>query len=166
MIEYAISFKQPWAYLTAAGLKPIDNRTRRSNFRGKFYIHASKGVDDLAVTAWWLGVEGRRNSYKIWVDWSKYEFPGVNALTKGAIIGEAEVTDTFDIIDYELRYHGRTSEWFVGPYGLLIENAKLYDTPIPYSGMVSVPFKVSIPIVELNKAFCERKGESHDRETS
>ena len=38
----AITIKQPWASLIAAGLKDIENRTWKTNFRGRVLIHAAK----------------------------------------------------------------------------------------------------------------------------
>lgn len=37
----AISIKQPWASLIAHGIKDIENRTWKTNFRGRIYIHSS-----------------------------------------------------------------------------------------------------------------------------
>jgi hypothetical protein len=37
----ALSIKQPWASLIAHGIKDIENRTWRTKFRGRIYIHAS-----------------------------------------------------------------------------------------------------------------------------
>ena len=36
----ALSIKQPWASLIAHGIKDIENRTWKTNFRGRIYIHA------------------------------------------------------------------------------------------------------------------------------
>ncbi|MEE6129147.1 ASCH domain-containing protein [Chryseobacterium arthrosphaerae] len=36
----ALSIKQPFASLIAHGIKPIENRTWKTNFRGRIYIHA------------------------------------------------------------------------------------------------------------------------------
>ena len=36
----AISIKQPWASLIAYGIKDIENRTWRTNYRGRVLIHA------------------------------------------------------------------------------------------------------------------------------
>ena len=40
-VKKAISIKQPWASLIAHGIKNIENRTWKTNFRGRIYIHAS-----------------------------------------------------------------------------------------------------------------------------
>lgn len=37
----ALSIKQPWASLIAHGIKDVENRSWRTNFRGRIYIHAS-----------------------------------------------------------------------------------------------------------------------------
>ena len=36
-----LSVKEPWAELIASGQKTIEIRSRRTNYRGKLYIHAS-----------------------------------------------------------------------------------------------------------------------------
>ena len=45
----AFSIKQPWANLIIHGLKDVENRTWRTNFRGRILIHASakriSGID-------------------------------------------------------------------------------------------------------------------------
>lgn len=37
----ALSIKQPWASLIAQGIKDIENRTWKTSYRGRIYIHAS-----------------------------------------------------------------------------------------------------------------------------
>lgn len=39
-----LSIKQPWASLIAHGVKDIENRTWKTNFRGRIYIHASGSI--------------------------------------------------------------------------------------------------------------------------
>ena len=39
-MKKALSVKQPWASLIAHGIKPIENRNWKTNFRGRIYIHA------------------------------------------------------------------------------------------------------------------------------
>jgi hypothetical protein len=45
----ACSIKQPWANLIAHGIKDIENRTWRTNFRGKILIHAPKKDDSQSI---------------------------------------------------------------------------------------------------------------------
>lgn len=41
----ALSIRQPWAWLIVNGYKDIENRTWRTDYRGKLLIHASKTFD-------------------------------------------------------------------------------------------------------------------------
>lgn len=40
----ALTVKNPWAWLIAQGIKDIENRTWRTNFRGRVLIHAAAGL--------------------------------------------------------------------------------------------------------------------------
>jgi hypothetical protein len=37
----ALSIKQPWAQLIIIGAKKVENRSRRTSFRGRFAVHVS-----------------------------------------------------------------------------------------------------------------------------
>jgi hypothetical protein len=39
-----LTIKNPWALLIAAGIKDIENRTWRTKFRGRIYIHAGQSL--------------------------------------------------------------------------------------------------------------------------
>lgn len=93
----ALSIRQPWAWLIAAGHKDIENRAWRTEYRGRFLIHAGKRYD---------GNEGE------W-DWPKIRKPAAVAL--GGIVGEAEIVDCVS---------SSRSPWFCGPYGFVIRNAR------------------------------------------
>lgn len=45
----AITIKQPFASLIAAGLKEYEFRTWKTNYRGEIFIHAGKSVDQEAM---------------------------------------------------------------------------------------------------------------------
>lgn len=40
-----LSVRQPWAWLLCEGLKNVENRNWRTNYRGELYIHAGKSFD-------------------------------------------------------------------------------------------------------------------------
>lgn len=103
----ALSINQPWAWLIAAGLKDIENRDWRTDFRGEFLIHAGLRTDrdchgsliggHHPVTGdTWCGQHG-------------------NPYPTGGMVGIAEVVDCVSKSD---------SPWFVGRYGLVITNAR------------------------------------------
>jgi hypothetical protein len=76
----ALSIKQPWADLIASGAKDIENRSWRTHFRGRVYIHASAKMADYVFTS---------EQVKILVKsrLSKHD------LTFSAIIGEVDIVD-------------------------------------------------------------------------
>jgi len=85
----ALTVKQPYATLIARGIKDIENRTWKTNFRGKIYIHVSKEV----VKEHWGILKGKQYEVvKKLVLENKldYYFPD---LPFGAIIGEVEIVD-------------------------------------------------------------------------
>lgn len=43
----ALTIKQPWASLIAAGVKDVENRTWDTRYRGPLLIHAGKGVETI-----------------------------------------------------------------------------------------------------------------------
>ena len=79
----ALSIKQPWASLIAEGIKDIENRTWKTNFRGRIYIHVSSPkkfnvqmTDEQTVKAFSVLTDGMNG---------KLHF--------GAIIGEVDIVD-------------------------------------------------------------------------
>lgn len=48
----AITIKQPFASLIAAGVKEYEFRTWKTKYRGEILIHAGKGVDKKAMKKW------------------------------------------------------------------------------------------------------------------
>lgn len=52
----ALTIKQPWASLIAAGIKDVENRSWPTLYRGPLLIHAGMGVDLEALDEWWNAV--------------------------------------------------------------------------------------------------------------
>lgn len=40
-----LTVRQPWAFAIAEGFKPIENRTRRTHYRGEIFLHTSKTLE-------------------------------------------------------------------------------------------------------------------------
>lgn len=91
----ALSIKQPWAWLIIHGGKDIENRTWKRSFRGRFLIHASKGIDQRAMREY------------------KHLLPPKEDLIGGAIIGSVELVDMVTKSD---------SPWFLGPVGFVLKD--------------------------------------------
>lgn len=115
----ALSIRQPWAWAVAAGLKTVENRnwnrlTAGYGHRGPFAVHASQGMT--------------RAEYELARDYMADRgviCPAPHELVRGAIIGTAIVSGAVK---------KSTNVWFMGPYGLLLDHARMLDLPIPCSG--------------------------------
>jgi hypothetical protein len=105
----ALSIRQPWAWLIVNGWKNIENREWPTRFRGRFLIHASKGMTQSEYDACRLFMAG----------FTILDLPPINTLERGGIVGEAVLLDCVSHHD---------SEWFCGPWGFVLDQAK----PLPF----------------------------------
>src|SRR4051812_24398266 len=98
----ALSLKQPWAWPIFHAGKDIENRPRRTNFRGTIAIHTSQ------------------RPYDGWEEWypkGAAKPPPQEEWMIGAIIGLVDIVDCVD--DHPSRW------FFKGSYGYVLENARL-----------------------------------------
>lgn len=112
----ALSIKQPWAALIAHGIKDVENRSRRTSYRGKILLHASaKGV--LAAGKQYYDILTDKQRMAV-IDAKKQGVFLAKAWQNGAIIGEAEIVDCVN---------NSTSIWAEeGQWHWVIANPKLY----------------------------------------
>src|SRR5580693_6930652 len=80
----ALTVRNPWAWAIVHAGKRIENRSRRTHFRGRFYIHAGVAVphfrDLLNCETRLGGVQG---------------CPDANEFVYGALIATAELVDCY-----------------------------------------------------------------------
>ena len=132
----ALSTKQPYAYMLAVGHQPVDNRSWSTNFRGRFYIHASLSSVPLAEYQ-----RIRRRLDKIIRADGGNPFVGGFAESfymrqfLGVIVGEATLVDVVTESD---------SPWFTGPFGFVLEDPVLYWQQLSWKGQRRW-FSVDIP---------------------
>jgi hypothetical protein len=105
-----LSIRQPWAWLIANGWKNIENREWPTRVRGRFLIHASKGMTRSEYDACRLFMAG----------FTTIDLPPFHDFDRGGIVGEAVLLDC-------VRQHDR--EWFCGPFGFVLDEAQ----PIPFT---------------------------------
>lgn len=98
---YALSIRQPWAWLIVHAGKDIENRSWPTRFRGPVLIHAGKA---------WGREEREAREYVI--DKMRIYIP--EKLPLGGIVGRAEIVDCVEQSD---------SPWFFGPYGFVLRRA-------------------------------------------
>jgi hypothetical protein len=144
-----ISIRQPWAWILthpelvqACGIPPkeVENREWFTRYRGPLYLHAGSQVDDrLFDTA------GRLDHWY----WQKYfgargvqlarQMPQMSAeYPRKAIVGKADLVDV-------VKAH--SSPWFVGRYGLVLEQMQPFGPVLNYPGAQKL-FAVPKMIVE------------------
>lgn len=109
----ALSIRQPWAWAIIHAGKDIENRGWTTRFRGRFLVHAAKGLahceyDNAADTI--HDIVG------------KWAVPHFDELQRGGIIGSVELVDCVV---------GCKSPWFFGPYGFVLANPQ----PLPFQSM-------------------------------
>lgn len=110
-----LSIRQPWAHLIIHGGKNIENRTWTTKYRGRFLVHASKGMTRKEYD------EAFR--YAVAIDSRFYrDFPAFEDLDRGGVIGSVELTGV-------VLLHERQSPWHMADcIGFQLVNPK----PIPF----------------------------------
>ena len=110
----AITIKQPWASLIVHGIKDIENRSWRTNFRGRVLIHAA-------------GSHGRKFSVDLTDAQTKAAFATIAKETMfgnmpfGSIIGSVEIVDCVQ---------NHPSIWAnKGAYNWVLANPILFEKP-------------------------------------
>lgn len=122
--RYALSIRQPWAWLIVRPdltgelrkaaihereIKDVENRDWPTRYRGPILIHASKGMT--------------RAEYEDAADFasslSSWELPRFEDLPRGGIVGRARIVDCVTQID---------SRWFVGRFGFVLTDVE----PLPF----------------------------------
>lgn len=115
MKEKAITIKQPYAHLICEGIKDIENRTWKTYYRGRVYIHSS-------------GSQGRKFKIALTEDQMMAAFGSIASkaidgyLSFGAIIGYVEIVDC--VKNYP-------SIWSLPDhYHWVLRNPIIFDKPI------------------------------------
>ena len=96
----ALTVRQPYALLIVDGIKPIENRTWSTPYRGALLIHAATKLHDHSVSE----IEHR---YEIAIDASRFQF--------GGVIGRVALIDVVT---------EHPSKWFMGPYGFVLSEPR------------------------------------------
>jgi len=131
----AVSIKQPWASLICTprednpklGIKDIENRTWKTHFRGRVYVHVS--AKSAGSTLYLLTPQQ-------WNEWDSHikklkHFPNYNF---SAIIGEVDIIDC--VINHSSIWAEKTeipAGTYMGEkpiYNWVLANPVLYDKPI------------------------------------
>lgn len=114
----ALSIRHPWAWLILHAGKDIENRSRRTNYRGEFLIHAS----GTCTRRDWIEAARYYESVMLMGECSAEAgaIPHRLDLECGGIVGIAEIVGCVSESD---------SPWFFGPRGYVLPNVR----PLPFT---------------------------------
>jgi hypothetical protein len=114
----ALTVKQPWAHLICAGIKDVENRSWKTNFRGRVLIHSSaKYEEDLFETV--PIIENGVDKLKTKIFGKIYN---CSDFETSAIIGSVEIVDCVQ---------NHQSIWAdKGYYHWILRNPILFKNPI------------------------------------
>lgn len=121
----AISLQNPWAWLVCAGLKKVEFRSRRSNFRGECYIQCAKKFDLRG----YLWICGRPNLPGRDIVYNKGRNPKYND-APGRIIGKVTVKECLPVDEAREKYP--EDPWLkeagddLGKYAYIISESHLF----------------------------------------
>jgi hypothetical protein len=115
----ALSIRQPWAWAIIHAGKDIENRSWPTRFRGRFLVHASKGMtpdeyEDCLDTMHNISISHPFPAGLV--------LPTFEALERGGIIGSVELVDCVEGTLFN------SNPWFFGPYGFRLANPE----PLPF----------------------------------
>lgn len=105
----ALSIRQPWAWLIVAGIKPVENRTWRTHYRGPLVIHAGKHPASETI-------ERIERRFGVSIPREQLQF--------GGIVGVVE------LVDVVTTSH---SSFYTGPYGWVLQNPRCVKF-VPWRG--------------------------------
>lgn len=91
----ALTIKQPWASLIVEGIKDIENRTWKTKYRGRIYIHASQKPVPFNGMSNGINftLDQKREIFKIHPT-SEGRYPDImSKYITSAIIGEVDIVD-------------------------------------------------------------------------
>lgn len=88
----ALTIKQPWASLIVEGIKDIENRTWKTNYRGRIYVHSSAQNFKSLVSSCLNYEQSQIYGSKFPKSGSK-PTNDVSSFPHSAIIGEVDIID-------------------------------------------------------------------------
>ncbi len=130
-----LSIQQPWSWLIVNGYKDIENREWTTSYRGPVLIHAGARLD----SSWFdCGELYDRPLAELGIV-PEFDMPARQELYPvKSIVGMATLVDVVE---------ESGSPWFVGRYGFVFQDARLFEKPIPYSGSLKL-FDIAREVVQ------------------
>lgn len=126
-----LSIRAPWAWAIIYAGKDVENRTWKTEFRGRFLVHASATKDQRAWGAM-VGMAMRQHG-------PLFDIPDLKDMPHGGIIGSVELTDCGRFL---------SSPWWIGPHGLKLRAPKALPF-VPYKARLGLYAAPSLLLEEI-----------------
>lgn len=125
----ALTICQPFAELIIRGLKPVENRQWRTDYRGPLLIHAGKSRE-------WLSRSLVANQLAYGIPEDELDFGGIIGVVEVAYCHPISYlrSDHCDNALRHLAYHEHTH----GPFCFILKNQRRFSSPIPCRGMMGL----------------------------
>lgn len=123
-----LSLTEPFATLIKNGIKTIETRSWKTNYRGRLYIHASSTKIP--------------REYKI--NENLMSFINLNELSYGNIICYCDLVDCIEMTDQFIEGIKKNKKEYIvgmyskGRYAWILKNVQVLDYPIPAKGHLGV----------------------------
>lgn len=131
----ALSIRQPWAWLIAAGHKPIENRAWSTAYRGELFIHASATMSRLDYDAAVYFI-----NHDLGLD---IQIPRREELKRGGIVGVADLHEC-------IPPQHRSSIWHIdSAFGFALRDAKALPF-VPMTGRLGVFDLTDYAVMRIN----------------
>jgi len=129
-----LTVRQYWAWAIIAGLKPAENRTWSTSYRGPLAIHAGQSLDPTSrATLEALG----------------FDVPG--DVTRGTVLGTVDLVAVVPWQPGTRNLPGVEDEWGLaddplatGPFCWILRNPKPLAKPVPMSGKQGL-YEIDLP---------------------
>lgn len=119
----ALTIKNPWPILIALGIKDIENRSKRTNYRGRIAIHTSAKSTDLNV----MSLLDQRDLLMS-ISHDLYMRILCHPGWESAIIGEVDIIDC--VKNHPSVWADKTALGEKDIWNWVLANPVLYDQPI------------------------------------
>lgn len=124
----ALTIRMPYAWLVAKGIKDVENRGRRTAYRGPIYIHVSKTFTPGSGDVPWYLLDP--DQVAAWVRYREDK-------ALGCIIGQATLSDC--VYRFPNENANLYSPWHqYNRWGWVLEDAQLFPKPVPARGMPGI----------------------------
>lgn len=123
----ALSIRQPWAWAIINGLKGVENRTWKSNYRGRLFVHAAK-YEDLDSVSWVMA----RAADQLGIATHQAMESYLRHRDLGCVIGEVQMIGCVEGRDARPQ-----DPWYFGPCGFVLSDPIRYK-PIPCRGHLGI----------------------------